>query len=64
MLILSRKPGQRIHIDGPAVVTVHRVVGGAVKLGVEADLNVEVQRGEIHERIRLERAKALAEGGE
>jgi len=37
MLVLSRKPGQAIDIDGPCRVTVIRVAGDKVRIGIEAD---------------------------
>ena len=61
MLVLTRKQGQTIRI-GDAVVSVERIVGGAVKLGVAAPLNIEVDRGEVAERKRLERADDVGEG--
>lgn len=46
MLVLSRKIGQSIEVDGPA--TIHVVGGvGKVKLGVEAVRETKVIRSEL-----------------
>lgn len=47
MLVLSRKPGQRIHIGEGIVVTVCAVKGARVRVGVEAPPHVPIQREEI-----------------
>ena len=47
MLVLSRKIGETLIIDGNVRVTVVRVSGNRVALGVEAPDNVRVLRGEL-----------------
>lgn len=48
MLILTRKPGQRIHIGDNIVVVVNRINGGRnVSIGVEAPKGVPVLREEL-----------------
>ncbi|HEV8002811.1 MAG TPA: carbon storage regulator [Planctomycetaceae bacterium] len=47
MLVLRRKIGERIVIDGRIEVTVLRVRGGKVRLGVAAPRSVRVLRKEI-----------------
>lgn len=47
MLVLSRKENERLVIDGNIVVTVVRVAGGKVRLGIEAPASVQVKREEI-----------------
>jgi carbon storage regulator len=49
MLILSRKKGQRVVI-GDVVLTVLRVQGRQVGLGIEAPPNVVVRREELSPR--------------
>ena len=52
MLVLSRKPNESIIIDGHIKVSVLRVDSGdAVRLGVEAPLNIRVMRKEIYDEI-------------
>jgi carbon storage regulator CsrA len=47
MLVLSRKLNERIHIGDNVTVTILRVKGNAVRIGVEAPRNVRVVRGEL-----------------
>jgi carbon storage regulator len=61
MLVLSRKKGDSIVIDGSIKVTVIEVRGNMVRLGVEAPQDVRVHRGELAVRIRApQRALASA----
>lgn len=48
MLVLSRKPGERILVGDEIVVTVVRVGGGAVRLGIEAPKDFAVIREELN----------------
>ena len=50
MLVLRRKTGERILIDGRIEVTVLRVRGGKVRLGVAAPRSVRVLRQEVLRR--------------
>ena len=52
MLILSRKPNESIFIADDVVVTVLRIRGDQVKIGIEAPMGVPVHRKEVYERIR------------
>ncbi len=47
MLVLSRKTGERIAIGDTVVVTVLRLSGGRVKLGITAPDDVSVLRTEV-----------------
>lgn len=47
MLVLTRKRGELIQIDGNIQVTVISVQGNRVRLGIEAPENVSVRRGEL-----------------
>jgi carbon storage regulator len=47
MLVLSRKLGERIVINGNVVVTVVKIDRNQIRLGVEAPPNVPVFREEI-----------------
>jgi carbon storage regulator len=51
MLVLSRKSGEAIVIDGEITVRVVEVRGERVKLAFEAPPSVPIHRGEVHERI-------------
>ncbi|HZL89831.1 MAG TPA: carbon storage regulator [Pirellulaceae bacterium] len=47
MLVLSRKIGEKLVIDGGIVVTVNRIAGNRVTLGIEAPDHVRIVRGEL-----------------
>jgi carbon storage regulator len=59
MLILSRKPGESIVIDGRIKVVIIRVEGEAVKVGIEAPAEVPVHRQEIYDEIQRSNKQAL-----
>jgi carbon storage regulator len=59
MLILSRKIGESIVIDGRIHVKVMRVEGEVVKLGIEAPAEVPVHRQEVYEEIQRSNQAAL-----
>lgn len=50
MLVLTRKEGEKLVINGDVIVTVVSCGNGRVRLGVKAPQHVSVDRGEIHER--------------
>ena len=47
MLVLSRKQGQTIVIDDRIQVTVLKVKGGGVRVGIEAPAEVSIRRSEL-----------------
>lgn len=55
MLILTRRIGETIRINGDISVTVLSVNGQQVKLGIAAPADVAVHREEIYERIQAEK---------
>lgn len=59
MLILSRKTGESIVIDGRIRVQVVRVEGDVVKLGIAAPSEVPVHRQEVYEEIEQNNQQAL-----
>jgi carbon storage regulator len=52
MLILSRKNGESIVIDGDIKVTVIAVKGNVVQLGIDAPKEIPIHRSEIFQKIR------------
>lgn len=50
MLVLSRRPGEEIIINGNIRVTVVSVKGDRVRIGVDAPGDVPVDRAEVHKR--------------
>lgn len=59
MLILSRKSGESIVIDGRIHLRIVRVEGDVVKLGIEAPADVPVHREEVYEEIQRSNKQAL-----
>jgi carbon storage regulator len=59
MLVLSRKAGESIVIGGNIVVTIVRVDGDVVKLGLAAPQDVAVHRKEVYEEIQRNNQAAL-----
>lgn len=47
MLVLSRKPGERIHIGDDIVITLVRVGPNNSRIGIEAPRGVSIRREEI-----------------
>jgi len=58
MLVLTRRPGEAIIINGEIQVTVVALQGGKIRLGIEAPEWMTVDRKEVHER----RIEFLEEG--
>ena len=61
MLILSRKSGESIVIDGRIHVKIVRVEGEIVKVGIEAPMDVPVHRLEVYEEIQRSNQQALTQ---
>jgi carbon storage regulator len=60
MLILSRKPGEAILIDGNIRLVVLGTDGGGVRLGIDAPASVGIVREEIARDIADENKRAEA----
>ena len=50
MLVLSRRVGEEIIIDGNIHVTVVAIKGDRIRLGITAPPSVPVDRKEVHDR--------------
>tara|TARA_E500000318_G_scaffold49140_1_gene46198 strand:+ start:67 stop:369 length:303 start_codon:yes stop_codon:yes gene_type:complete len=59
MLVLSRKVGERLVIDGGIIVEVTQAGGGKAKLGVDAPPHISVNREEVQDRVITEGSKTL-----
>ena len=59
MLILSRKPGESIVIDGRIIVKIVRLEGDIVKLGIEAPAEIPVHRQEVYAEIQKNNQEAM-----
>ncbi len=60
MLVLSRRESERIRLGGSIVVTVVRVSGDKVRLGIEAPPDVLVLREELEPRAAQEQVTIAA----
>ena len=58
MLVFTRRRDEAIMIGDSIQVTVLRVGQDAVRIGIEAPLEVPVHRGEVYEQIRAENQSA------
>ena len=58
MLILSRKLGESIVIDGRITVKIVRLEGDIVKLGIDAPLEVPVHRQEVYDEIQRSNSRS------
>jgi carbon storage regulator len=58
MLILTRRPGERVVIGEDVLVTVMAVSGHTVRLGIEAPSGVPIYREEIWLAVREENRAA------
>ena len=56
MLVLTRKVGEKVVIDGCITVTVLAVDGSKIRLGITAPPEVRIDREEVH-RQRMEFAE-------
>jgi len=50
MLVLSRRMGESLVIDGVVVLTILEITRSAVRVGIEAPLSVNITRSELLER--------------
>jgi carbon storage regulator len=62
MLVLSRKTGESIVVNGNIRVTVLHVDGEVVKIGVHAPAQVPVYRQEVYDEIQNSNQAALVRG--
>ena len=58
MLVLTRRGGERIIINGNIEVVVLEVDEGRVRIGVDAPRDVRVHRSEVQEKVDREQAQA------
>lgn len=59
MLVLSRKINESIVIDGRITISVLRVEGEVVKLGVTAPREIHVLRKEVYDEIQSSNMEAV-----
>ena len=59
MLILSRRPGESVHVGDDIKITVLSVKGQQIKIGLDVPENMPVYREEIYVKVRSQNASAL-----
>lgn len=64
MLVLSRKVGERIWIGDDISVTVVRITGGGVRIGIEAPSEMPVVREELKAKLEQADANSTDSGNE
>ena len=60
VLIITRRPGEKIMLGDDVVVEVVEVSGSSVRLGIQAPRSVPVYREEIWRSVKQENAAAAA----
>lgn len=55
MLVLSRRPGEKIRIGDDIEIVVISIQGNQARIGIKAPPEVEVHREEVYTRIQEER---------
>lgn len=63
MLVLSRKIGEQIVVGDRVVITVQRLAGNRVSLGIEAPPEVSILRGELRPAVEGFRGSTSAAPG-
>ena len=58
MLIITRKPGEKIMLGDDVVVHVMEIVGNSVRIGIQAPRSLPVYREEIWNAVRDENQEA------
>lgn len=59
MLVLSRKPGEKLVIGGNITITVVEIIGGRTKIGIQAPSDVVILRDEL---VAVPEEKSFAAG--
>ena len=64
MLVLSRKVGEKLVIDGNITVEVVRIQGNRITLGLVAPADVKILRGELNQKqSKAETTELVVEDG-
>ncbi len=59
MLILSRRPGESVHVGDDIKITILSIKGQQIKIGLEVPEQTPVYREEIYLKVRSQNASAL-----
>jgi len=64
MLVLSRKVGEKLVIDGNITVEVVKVQGNRITIGIQAPADVKVLRGELKQsKAKTQTVELIVEDG-
>ena len=64
MLVLSRKVGEKLVIDGNITVEVVKVQGNRITIGIQAPADVKVLRGELKQpKAKTQTVELVVEDG-
>jgi carbon storage regulator len=61
VLIITRRPGEKVILGEDISVQVMEIVGNQVRIGIQAPRSVPVYREEIWEAVKAENQAAAAE---
>jgi carbon storage regulator len=64
MLVLTRKPGEKIQLGNDITLTVLEVGGGRIRLGIDAEPWVPIRRGELPADLHLAQDEGVLTGNE
>jgi carbon storage regulator len=59
MLILSRRPGESVHVGDDIKITILSIKGQQIKLGLDVPEHMPVYREEIYLKVQTQNASAL-----
>jgi carbon storage regulator len=62
MLVLSRKPGEKVYIGNNITITVVEIKGNRIRIGIEAPGTVPVLRAELNDFLTPEAAPTHESG--
>lgn len=51
MLVITRLPGQTIHVGEDVVITISEVQGKKVRVGIDAPRTTAIWRGELDDKV-------------
>lgn len=64
MLVLSRKVGDKLVIDGNIIVEVVKIQGNRITLGIVAPSNIKILRGELTQpKVEVQMVELAVEDG-
>ncbi len=63
MLVLTRRIGEQLVIDGNIVVTIVAIEGNKIRVGVQAPPAIRVDREEVHARRLADESSSMGRQG-